>query len=105
MRSRSMLGYRTPFVPGWDCHGMPIELQVARALGPEDPHDAEARNCASSAANLPRNGSTSQRQEFIRLGVIGDWWNPYLTFAPEYEAAEIGVLRDLVRVRLHLSRS
>jgi len=94
VRSHSMMGYRTEFVPGWDCHGMPIEHQVARSLG-----DKVRAMPKSELRKLCREFAEKwiaiQREEFIRLGAIGDWWHPYLTFAPEYEAAEIGVLRQL----------
>jgi isoleucyl-tRNA synthetase len=95
VRSRSMLGNRTPYVPGWDCHGMPIELQVARELGEKVrtmPKLEIRRRCREFAEKW----IDTQRSEFIRLGVMGEWQNPYLTFAPEYEAAEIAVLRDLL---------
>src|SRR5713101_4519568 len=92
VRSRSMMGYRTPFVPGWDCHGMPIEHQVSRDLGPRalSISKLELRKlCRTHAENFIE----LQRRDFKRLGVIGDWAHPYLTFTPEYDAAEIGVLR------------
>jgi isoleucyl-tRNA synthetase len=94
VRSRSMMGYRTEFVPGWDCHGMPIEHQVARSLGDKArsiPKTVLRKLCREFAEKW----IATQREEFIRLGAIGDWWHPYLTFAAEYEAAEIGVLRRL----------
>ncbi len=95
VRSRSMLGNRSPFVPGWDCHGMPIEHKVSRALG------AKARTMPKlELRKLCRAEAEKwidlQRADFRRLGCIGDWFNPYLTMANEYEAAEIGVLRKLV---------
>ncbi len=95
VRSRAMMGYRTPFVPGWDCHGMPIELQVSRQLG------AKARSMSKlEVRKLCRAHAEKyieiQRRDFRRLGVIADWPNPYLTFSPEYDAAEIALLRDLV---------
>ena len=95
VRSRSMLGNRSPFVPGWDCHGMPIEHKVSRALG------AKARTMPKlELRKLCRAEAEKwidlQRTDFRRLGCVGDWFNPYLTMANEYEAAEIGVLRKLV---------
>jgi isoleucyl-tRNA synthetase len=95
VRSRAGLGYRTPFVPGWDCHGMPIELNVTRELG------ERARTISKIALRkLCRAHAEKyidiQRVDFRRLGAIGDWDNPYVTLAPEYEAAEIGVLRRMV---------
>ncbi len=95
VRSRSMMGYRTPFVPGWDCHGMPIEHRVSRELGPRARTISKLelrRLCRAEAEKW----IDLQRQDFRRLGCIGDWFNPYLTMAPEYDAAEIAVLRRLV---------
>jgi isoleucyl-tRNA synthetase len=95
VRSRAALGYRTPYIPGWDCHGMPIEHQVARELGDKllTLPKLEVRKLCRQFAE---KWIDIQREEFIRLGVTGDWTNPYLTFTPEYEAAEIGVLRELL---------
>jgi len=95
VRSRSMMGYRTPFVPGWDCHGMPIELKVSRELGDKarTMSKAELRKLCRAEAE---KWVDLQRSDFRRLGVIGDWFKPYLTMAPEYDAAEIGVLRKMV---------
>jgi isoleucyl-tRNA synthetase len=95
VRSRSMLGYRTPFVPGWDCHGMPIEHRVARGLGERarSMPKLELRKLCRAEAD---KWIDLQRSDFRRLGCVGDWQHPYLTMAPEYDAAEIGVLRKLV---------
>ena len=95
VRSRSMMGNRTPFVPGWDCHGMPIEHKVSRELG------AQARTMSKLELRKRCRAEAEkwidlQRGDYRRLGCIGDWFNPYLTMAPEYDAAEIGVLRNLV---------
>ena len=95
VRSRSMMGYRTPFVPGWDCHGMPIEHKVSRELGDKARTISKVelrRLCRAEAEKW----IDLQRSDFRRLGVIGDWFKPYLTMAPEYDAAEIGVLRKMV---------
>jgi isoleucyl-tRNA synthetase len=95
VRSRAMMGFRTPYVPGWDCHGMPIEHQVSRALGEKArtiPKLELRKLCRAHAEKY----IDVQRSQFRRLGVIGDWARPYLTFSPEYDAAEIGVLRQLV---------
>lgn len=81
VKSRSMLGFRAPFVPGWDCHGLPIEFKVvkeSRGLAP-----AEIRRRAEEFA---RKYIDIQRRQFKRLGVLGEWENPYLTLAPSYEA-------------------
>jgi len=81
VKSRSMLGFRAPYVPGWDCHGLPIEFKVvkeSRGLAP-----AEVRRRAEEFA---RKYIDIQRRQFKRLGVLGEWENPYLTLAPGYEA-------------------
>src|SRR5258706_811019 len=84
VKSRTMLGFRAPFVPGWDCHGLPIEFKVvkeSRGLSP-----AEVRRRSEAYA---RNYIDIQRRQFKRLGVLGDWEHPYLTLEPGYEAEVI----------------
>ena len=81
VKSRSMAGFRAPFVPGWDCHGLPIEFKVVkeqRGLAP-----AEIRRRAEEFA---RKFIDIQRRQFKRLGVLGSWEDPYLTLDPAYEA-------------------
>jgi isoleucyl-tRNA synthetase len=95
IRSRSMMGLRTPYVPGWDCHGMPIELQVTRELG-EKARSMPKLDLRKLCRKHAERWIDVQRSDFRRLGVIGDWENPYLTFAPDYEATEIALLRKLV---------
>ena len=80
VKSQTMLGKRAPYVPGWDCHGLPIEYKVvkeSRTLSP-----LEVRKCEAFA----RKFIDIQREQFKRLGVFGDWENPYLTMDPKYEA-------------------
>jgi isoleucyl-tRNA synthetase len=90
VKSKTMAGYRVPYVPGWDCHGLPIEHQVLKELGDKKKGlDVPAirklcRDYAEKYVNL-------QREEFKRLGVLGDWDHPYLTMDPAYEAA---ILRE-----------
>jgi isoleucyl-tRNA synthetase len=81
VKSQTMLGRRAPYVPGWDCHGLPIEYKVvkeSRALSP-----LEVRKKSEAFA---RKFINIQREQFKRLGVFGDWENPYLTMDPKYEA-------------------
>jgi len=81
VKSQTMLGKRAPYVPGWDCHGLPIEYKVvkeSRALSP-----LEVRKKCEAFA---RKFIDIQREQFKRLGVFGDWENPYLTMNPNYEA-------------------
>jgi isoleucyl-tRNA synthetase len=81
VKSQTMLGKRAPYVPGWDCHGLPIEYKVvkeSRALSP-----LEVRKKSEAFA---RKFINIQREQFKRLGVFGDWNHPYLTMDPKYEA-------------------
>src|SRR5262245_54663650 len=81
VKSQTMLGKRAPYVPGWDCHGLPIEYKVvkeSRALSP-----LEIRQKCEAFA---RKFIDIQREQFKRLGVLGDWEHPYLTMDPKYEA-------------------
>src|SRR5439155_130224 len=91
VKSRAMLGFNAVFVPGWDCHGLPIEHQVDKELGLDDPsvdirHAMDPvekrRKCREYALRF----IDIQRNEFKRLGVLGDWDNPYVTMAPAYQA-------------------
>ncbi len=85
IKYKSMKGFCSPYVPGWDCHGLPIELQVDKSLGEnKDRLDIleKRRLCKEYAAKFV----DIQREEFVRLGVFGDWGRPYLTMSNEYEA-------------------
>jgi isoleucyl-tRNA synthetase len=95
VKSRLMAGYHSPYVPGWDCHGLPIELQVEKKAGKVG-HKVDAgtfrrlcREYADRQIDLQRNG-------FRRMGVLGDWDNPYLTKAFLYEADMIRALARIV---------
>jgi isoleucyl-tRNA synthetase len=92
VKHRAMTGRFAPYVPGWDCHGLPIELQVERELGrakKEAMPKIEVRErCRAYADRFV----AVQRDEFRRLGVLGDWEHPYLTTDPSYEADEVRVL-------------
>jgi isoleucyl-tRNA synthetase len=96
VKHQSMTGHAAPFVPGWDCHGLPIELQVEKNLG-------RAKKLAMSKAEIRRlckeyaeKYISIQREEFKRLGVFGDWERPYRTMDPAYEAQEIRELGKIV---------
>jgi isoleucyl-tRNA synthetase len=91
VKSRSMLGYDAPYVPGWDCHGLPIEHQVDRELGEkarEIPVPEKRKLCRAYAQRF----IDIQREEFKRLGGLGNWDDPYRTMAYRYEA---NILREL----------
>ncbi|MDX8391962.1 MAG: isoleucine--tRNA ligase [Mariprofundaceae bacterium] len=88
VRSRTMMGFDAPYVPGWDCHGLPIELKVEEKFKKkkrkkEDISDSEFR---AECRNYARGQIDVQREEFKRLGVIGDWDNPYVTMDFHFEA-------------------
>ena len=93
VKSKTMAGFDAPYVPGWDCHGLPIELKVDRELGPKkrDMSTAEFRRACRAYA---QRFVGVQREDFRRLGVLGDWFNPYLTMNFPYQAA---ILRALGR--------
>ncbi|MDR2141090.1 MAG: isoleucine--tRNA ligase [Deltaproteobacteria bacterium] len=85
IKSKVMTGYGSPYVPGWDCHGLPIEHQVDQSLGPKKKElsQAEIRSlCRQHAEKFV----AAQSQQFQRLGTLGDWAHPYLTMSYEYEA-------------------
>jgi isoleucyl-tRNA synthetase len=81
VKSQTMLGKRAPYVPGWDCHGLPIEYKVVKESRELSP--LEVRNKCEAFA---RKFIDIQREQFKRLGVFGDWGHPYLTMDPKYEA-------------------
>src|SRR5260370_24508271 len=85
IKSRTMLGYDAPYVPGYDCHGLPIELHVERKLGAKKanmPALSIRRACRELAANALKR----QTRDFQRLGIFGEWDNPYMTMSDHYEA-------------------
>ena len=88
VKSRSLDGYDSPYIPGWDCHGLPIELQVEKKHGrPGVKLDARAFRAACRA--YAHEQIDLQRTDFKRLGILGDWERPYLTMAPGYEAQQL----------------
>nr|NIS44124.1 class I tRNA ligase family protein [Desulfuromonadales bacterium] len=93
IKSKRMQGFYTPYVPGWDCHGLPIELKVDKELGKKkrEMSKAEIRKECRAYAEKWIN---IQCEEFQRLGIFGDWDNPYLTMTTDYEAA---TARELAR--------
>ncbi len=85
VKSKTMSGYRAPYVPGWDCHGLPIEHQVLKKLGSKKAEMSKIeirQKCRESALRFV----DIQKEEFKRLGVFGEWEDPYLTLTPAYEA-------------------
>ncbi|MEA3362202.1 MAG: isoleucine--tRNA ligase [Thermodesulfobacteriota bacterium] len=94
VKSRRMEGFFTPYVPGWDCHGLPIELMVDKKLGKKKREMSKAdfrRQCREYAKVWVK----TQSEEFQRLGIFGNWEDPYLTMTPGYEAT---TARELARL-------
>ncbi|MDZ4799354.1 MAG: isoleucine--tRNA ligase [Bryobacteraceae bacterium] len=85
VKTKTMAGFDAPYVPGWDCHGLPIEIKVDTELGSKKAHMTPAqirKECRKYAAKYVE----LQKKDFIRLGILGRWDNPYLTMAPKYQA-------------------
>jgi len=93
VKSKTMLGYRAEFRPGWDCHGLPIEVEVDKKLGKEK-RDMSKLQLRVAYREYANKFVDIQREEFKRLGVLGEWDNPYLTMSSEYEAQ---TLRELAK--------
>ena len=95
VRSLTMRGFDSPYVPGWDCHGLPIEHKVMKDLGSKAAGMgvAEVRSLCHAEA---MKWVAIQRDQFCRLGISGDWENPYLTLDPRYEAGVMDVLAGLL---------
>ena len=95
VKSRSLDGFDSPYIPGWDCHGLPIELQVEKKHGrPGRKLDAQAFRAACRA--YAQEQIDLQRSDFKRLGILGDWDRPYLTMAPRYEAQQLRAFGRLI---------
>ncbi|MBU3694152.1 MAG: isoleucine--tRNA ligase [Rhodocyclaceae bacterium] len=92
VRSRTLAGFDAPYVPGWDCHGLPIELQVEKTHGKDLPPAKFRELCRAYAAEQVER----QKKDFIRLGVLGDWDRPYLTMDYRTEA---DIVRALGRIQ------
>ena len=94
VKNKRMQGFHTPYVPGWDCHGLPIELMVDKKLGKKKREMSKAdfrRECREYAKVWVK----TQSEEFQRLGIFGNWKDPYLTMTPHYEAT---IARELARL-------
>ncbi|OGT34751.1 MAG: isoleucine--tRNA ligase [Gammaproteobacteria bacterium RBG_16_51_14] len=95
VKARSLDGYDAPYVPGWDCHGLPIELMVEKKIG-KPGHKVDARGFRNACRDYARRHVDRQRQDFQRLGVLGDWERPYLTMDYRTEANIIRALGRMI---------
>lgn len=94
VRYKTMAGYNSPYVPGWDTHGLPIEQQVIKKLG-LNRHAVSVLEFRAKCRDYAKEYVEIQKEQFKRLGVRGDWDHPYLTLEKEYEAAQIGVFGEM----------
>ena len=98
-----LTGRRVHFRPGWDCHGLPIELKAVQQQQEQQAASADGEalheplRLRAAAAECAREAIALQRVAFQRWGIMADWERPYVTMAPEYEAAQLGVLRSMLR--------
>ncbi|MDR0405427.1 MAG: isoleucine--tRNA ligase, partial [Clostridiales bacterium] len=96
IKHKTMSGFRAPYVPGWDTHGLPIERQAIKKLGinKSEVSPVEFRKvCRDFALEYVEN----QRRQFQRLGVLGDWEHPYITLTPEYEGKQIEIFGEMAK--------
>ena len=91
----SMRGYQTPYVPGWDCHGQPIEHKVETMLGTEKFNQLPTEKIRELCRKMAVEQVDTQRQGFKRLGVLAEWDNPYLTYVNDYDATDIEIFKAI----------
>jgi isoleucyl-tRNA synthetase len=94
VKSRTLAGFDAPYVPGWDCHGLPIELMVEKKVGKAG-HKVDARTFRQKCREYASKQVAGQKSDFQRLGVLGDWDNPYLTMDYAFEA---NIIRSLGKI-------
>jgi isoleucyl-tRNA synthetase len=95
VKYKSQRGFFSPYVPGWDCHGQPIEHMVETRLGPEKMARIDQPTLRRLCRDWARENIDLQREGFKRLGVLGEWDDPYLTYRPSYEAGNVRVFKAM----------
>ncbi|XP_043715666.1 isoleucine--tRNA ligase, chloroplastic/mitochondrial isoform X1 [Telopea speciosissima] len=95
-RYKLLQNYKVHYVPGWDCHGLPIELKVLQSMDQDARRELTPLKLRAKAAKFAKDTVKTQMKSFKRFGIWGDWNNPYLTLNPEYEAAQIEVFGQMV---------
>jgi len=95
-RYQSLRGRKVRYVPGWDCHGLPIELAVLKSMKSSERQQLTPLDLRRKAASFALSQVDKQRDSFKRYGVMGEWEKPYLTLDPEYEAAQIDILGKML---------
>ena len=96
VKYKTLRGFSAPYLPGWDCHGLPIEFKVSQEMRKAGDTSADAAAIRKACEADARKFVAVQRAQFKRLGVFGDWDNPYLTLNKEYEADELRLFADIV---------
>jgi isoleucyl-tRNA synthetase len=96
IKYKTLRGYSAPYVPGWDCHGLPIEFKVTQEMRKAGDTGADPATIRKACEAYARKYIDLQRTQFKRLGVLGDWDDPYLTLDRNYEANELRLFADLV---------
>jgi len=96
IKYQTLRGKSAPYIPGWDCHGLPIEFKVSQEMRKAGDTSADAAAIRKACDAYARKYIDIQREQFKRLGVLGDWDNPYLTLNKEYEANELCLFADIV---------
>ena len=96
VKYKTLRGFSAPYIPGWDCHGLPIEFKVSQEMRKAGDTNADAATIRKACEAYARKYIDIQRTQFKRLGVLGDWENPYLTLNKEYEADELRLFADIV---------
>lgn len=95
IKYKTFRGFRSPYVPGWDTHGLPIELQVVKEVGLAKAREMSPLEIRKRCEEYARKWVGIQKEQFIRLGVLGDWDNPYLTLDPKFEAKQLELFGEI----------
>ena len=95
VKSRTLDGYDAAYIPGWDCHGLPIEMQIEKTHGRVG-HKLDARAFRAACRKYAGEQVASQRVDFKRLGVLGDWERPYMTMMPRFEAEQLRAFAKII---------
>nr|MBQ4317988.1 isoleucine--tRNA ligase [Clostridia bacterium] len=96
VKYKNMTGWSSPFVPGWDCHGLPTETAIIKKYK-LDRSKMSIPDFREKCHNFTLEYVDSQREQFKRLGVIGDWENPYITLPPEFEAEQVKIFGEMAK--------
>ena len=102
VKTKSLSGYKVPFIPGWDCHGLPIEIKVEKELGKQG-HQMDPILFITKCREYAATQIAMQKQQFVRLGVVANWQKPYITMDFKFEATVIRTLAQIL-AKGHITR-